>query len=138
MSAITVHLEVPEFIEAGLRHGTMERVGGVIRHTDNKQIVAWLREGGKVGQTAESVAGVLEQVVSHSGARSATIVRLVAGAVPIIHLAMAGYSLAEHILGIRRMSLRSGVSSIVYLRNSKGIERSSYSQLLSTLRIALS
>jgi len=111
----------------------MERVGGVIRHTDNKQIVAWLREGGKVGQTAESVAGVLEQVVSHSGARSATIVRLVAGAVPIIHLAMAGYSLAEHILGIRAHESEIGR---IFDRVSEEFQRDREVELLAVIEHA--
>ena len=47
-NSMTVHLQIPEFIAAGLASGEMQRVGGVIRYTDNKRIIAWLRDGGKV------------------------------------------------------------------------------------------
>ena len=40
MSSITVHLKVPKRIETGLASGSMERVGGVIRYSDSKGIIA--------------------------------------------------------------------------------------------------
>lgn len=48
MSSIEVLLEVPPAIAQGLANGTLERVGGVIREVGNKQVVAWLREGGSL------------------------------------------------------------------------------------------
>jgi len=44
MTPISVSLEVPAHIALGLITGTYERVGGVIRATDTKQVVLWLRE----------------------------------------------------------------------------------------------
>lgn len=41
-----VLFEIPDDIAAGLGKGAMERVGGVIRDTSSKQVVAWLRETG--------------------------------------------------------------------------------------------
>jgi len=111
----------------------MERVGGVIRYSDSKQIVAWLREGGKIGQTAESAAGLLEHVVTNSGARYATLARLIAGAVPILHLAMAGYSLAEHIIGIRA---HEAEIERIYDRVSEEFQRDREVELLAVLEHA--
>jgi len=48
MPVIEVLLRVPLKIAAGLASGEYERVGGVIRNSANKQIVAFLREGGKL------------------------------------------------------------------------------------------
>ncbi|MCY4020294.1 MAG: hypothetical protein OXG39_12880 [Chloroflexi bacterium] len=101
MSSISVHLEVPKRIEMGLESGTMERVGGVVRNSGNKRIVAWLREGGKIGQAAEPAAGLLERVMSLSGSRYASLGKVVSGAFPLLSIAMAGYTLLEHIEGIR-------------------------------------
>lgn len=46
MSSVTTTFIIPEYISAGLSSGLYERVGGIIRQADSKQIVAWLREGG--------------------------------------------------------------------------------------------
>jgi hypothetical protein len=46
MNHFHVIFGVPQAIQHGLDSGVFERVGGVIRHTQNKQIVAWLREAG--------------------------------------------------------------------------------------------
>ncbi len=94
---IDVYFEMPEFIEAGLANGSMERVGGVIRYSDDQQILAWLRQGGQVGQAAESSAGLLQGVVS----KHSTLGIALSGAVPVLHIAMAGFGLFEHIIGIR-------------------------------------
>ena len=98
---LDIHLEVPEFIEEGLVNGTMERVGGVIRNTDDQQTIAWLRQGGQLGQVAESSAGLLEHVTRLSGSGNLAITRLLAGVTPFLNISMAGFSLLEHILGIR-------------------------------------
>ena len=80
MPSIEVLLEIPPAIAQGLANGTLERVGGVIREVGNKQVVAWLREGGQLvnntnivnglmGNLAQagqisSVTGILDTVVS--------------------------------------------------------------------------
>ena len=44
MDKVKVAFEVPDWIAWELNRGTYERVGGVIRDTQTKQVVAWLRE----------------------------------------------------------------------------------------------
>lgn len=44
---INVLFELPEEIAQGLKDGTLERVGGVIRRTSDKKIISWLTEIGK-------------------------------------------------------------------------------------------
>ncbi len=43
---LEVLFQIPKYIENGLVSGSFERVGGVIRESASKQVVAWLREGG--------------------------------------------------------------------------------------------
>ena len=100
-SSIDVYFEVPEFIEEGLSDGSMERVGGVIRYSDDGQVVAWLRQGGQMGQVAESAAGLLEHITRHSRTEHLALGRLLAGFTPLLNISMAGFSLIEHIVGIR-------------------------------------
>jgi hypothetical protein len=42
---IEVFFQVPSTLESGLISGSLERIGGIVRDTSSKQIVAWLREG---------------------------------------------------------------------------------------------
>ena len=77
MSTVQATFQVPEHIERGIANGTYERVGGVVRETKSKQIVAWLREGSKIGESAVSslvsltsvgaVASVLNLAVTTMG-----------------------------------------------------------------------
>lgn len=69
MSDIHATFEIPAHIEQGLQNGTYERVGGVVRQVDSKQIVGWLRE---VHETGEPV---LSEILSLSsvGAVSSTL-----------------------------------------------------------------
>ncbi len=133
MSSITVHLEVPKHVENGLASGKMERVGGVIRYSDNKRIVAWLREGGKIGQVTESSAGLLDDVIRLSGNQQATLGKLLAGAIPILGVAMAGYALLEHIEGIRA---HEAEIERIYDRVSEEFQRDREVSLLAALDYA--
>ncbi|GAB4516689.1 MAG: hypothetical protein OHK0046_22440 [Anaerolineae bacterium] len=69
MANLEVVFEVPKFIERGLASGTLERVGGVIRDTASKQIIAWLREGSvvqdavRVGSGLPSPFGLIANVI---------------------------------------------------------------------------
>lgn len=98
---ITVHADVPEFIEAGLVDGSMERVGGVIRYTDGGQNIARLRQVGQLGQGAEAASSLLERVAVLSGQGHLALGRLLAISTPVLNISMAGYSIAELIAGIR-------------------------------------
>jgi len=43
---LNVVFDVPPQIAKGLRDGSLERVGGVVRDSSSKQVVTWLQEGG--------------------------------------------------------------------------------------------
>lgn len=53
MIPLNVVFDLPVALANGLQSGAYERVGGVIRDSNSKQVVAWLREGGNgaVSQT---------------------------------------------------------------------------------------
>ncbi len=101
LSEIVVHTEVPEFIEAGLTDGSIERLGGIIRYTDSGQNIAQLRQVGQIGQGAESASNLLERVVEMSGQGQLALGRLLALATPVLNISMAGYGIVELIAGIR-------------------------------------
>jgi hypothetical protein len=44
MNTVNATFQIPGYIAQGLSTGTYERVGGIVRETGSKQIVAWLRE----------------------------------------------------------------------------------------------
>ncbi len=44
MNTVDATFHVPEHIAQGLSNGTYERVGGVVREIESKQVVTWLRE----------------------------------------------------------------------------------------------
>ena len=74
MTPLNVVFDLPAVLANGLQSGALERVGGVIRESNSKQVVAWLREGGSgalndltlpklpMGQAAQLVAPMLSAV----------------------------------------------------------------------------
>lgn len=66
MPQIEVMLEMPQQIVAGLASGQLERVGGVVRDVVSKQVVAWLREGGKIAENTNLAVGILNTVIHAS------------------------------------------------------------------------
>ncbi len=58
MPVIEVLLEVPAKIALGLASGQLVRVGGVIQDAKTKQIVAWLREGGKISKNSDPASAL--------------------------------------------------------------------------------
>jgi len=74
MTPLNVVFDLPAALANGLENGALERVGGVIRDSNSKQVVAWLREGGSgalnnltlpklpMGQAAQLVAPMLSAV----------------------------------------------------------------------------
>ena len=100
MSSISVHLEVPAFIESGLASGSMERVGGVIRFAGNKRIVAWLREGGEITEEIASGSGLLHSILKSTGKSAAAIGNILGRTLPVLSIAFAGYELSKMIGGI--------------------------------------
>ncbi len=66
MPLISVTLDVAHHIAAGLASGQLERVGGVVREMENKQVVAWLREGGKIADNPNLADGFLRSLLNVS------------------------------------------------------------------------
>lgn len=54
-SVIDLSFRVPRTIEDGLRSGVLERIGGVIRRSDTKEVVHWLKEAGDAGSGAQLI-----------------------------------------------------------------------------------
>ena len=131
-SKLSLHVEVPAFIETGLTDGSMQRVGGIIRNTDNQQTIALLRQGGQVGQVTESASGLLEHIIKLSGQEGA-LGSLLASAAPILGISMAGFSLIEHIVGIRA---HEEELERIYDRVGEEFQRDREIQLFSALAFA--
>lgn len=66
MSTLDASFYMPENIKQGISSGIYERVGGVIRKADSKQIVLWLREIGNGNN-------ILEPILLQAGAASSVI-----------------------------------------------------------------
>jgi len=75
-------LDVPLKIAAGLASGQLERVGGVIRDVGSKQVVAWLREGGKIASNSNLAGGLLKTLIDvPTGGVASAVVGLIDTAV---------------------------------------------------------
>ncbi len=82
MPIIQVMLEVAPHIAMGLASGHLERVGGVIREAGSKQVVAWLREGGKIASNTNLSGGFLKTLLdASSGGLASTVTGAVSTAV---------------------------------------------------------
>ncbi|MCY3796474.1 MAG: hypothetical protein OXG84_01615 [Chloroflexi bacterium] len=74
MLQIQVMLEVPLKIAAGLASGQLELLGGVVREKATGQIVALLREGGRVASNTDLANGILRTVLqANSGGLLSTL-----------------------------------------------------------------
>ena len=100
MPSIEVLLEVPTKIEEGLADGTLERVGGVIRHSKNGQIVAHLREGGQISSNPQLTQGLMGGLLGHAGMSSATIRHIILRTT-VLNTAVAGFTLLMMVNRIR-------------------------------------
>lgn len=68
MAALEVVFEVPNAIDAGLKSGAFQRIGGVIVERDSKQIVAWLRDG--ISHSSDDLPSVFSSVLASTGAQA--------------------------------------------------------------------
>lgn len=105
MPSIEVLLEIPPAIAQGLANGTFERVGGVIREVGNKQVVAWLREGGKIASNPNILTGGLGSVATsllntavsahshHLIMQALARQGMLIGTMGILNIAISGYTL---------------------------------------------
>ena len=133
MATITVEFEVPDDVLTGLATGKYERVGGVIRHANSKQVFAWLREGGKMSRDAGSSMRLLPTLLQATGMNARTVT-VVAGAVtlagPLLDVAITTYTIYR--LKKRIESLKQEIAEI-YDRLDKQFEKGRNAELRAAL-----
>lgn len=119
MTTVNATFYIPKPIEQGLSNGTYERIGGVIREANSKQIVAWLREGSEVGK-------ILESVLPDVGAVSS-----------ILNLAIStiGFAVVLKRLGVIELQLQQAQE--VLQTNGYKIDLSFYANFRSALDLAI-
>ena len=98
--APVVHVDLPETIANGLSDGSMERIGGVIRYSDDRQVVAWLRHSVEMGRTTKSMAGLIEHVSRITGTTDLALDKIASGVAPLLNISITGYPLPEYIEGV--------------------------------------
>jgi hypothetical protein len=103
MNTITVVMEVPISIEVGLKTGTLERVGSVIRHTHDKQVVAWLREGGQTLQNPNTTNGLLASLMRSAGMNNHTVTVVLSRTMGTVNLAISAYTLHMMIQRVQQL-----------------------------------
>ncbi|MGB7340750.1 MAG: hypothetical protein WBC91_17765 [Phototrophicaceae bacterium] len=103
MSNIQILFQIPTQIETGLALGTYERIGGVVRDTGTKQVVMWLQEGSQFSSGQNVVGGLMSSVMHKTGMSSAAASAVLGGTVPVLNLAMAGYTLYLMIESVREL-----------------------------------
>lgn len=59
MTSVTATFILPEVISTKLAKGVYERVGGVVRDSQTKQVIIWLRETGQSTQMSNAVPSIL-------------------------------------------------------------------------------
>lgn len=104
MPALEVLFDVPDKIAAGLKAGQLERIGGVIVNSENKQVVAWLRDG--VLKQDQPFPQALASALSISRGQAQLMTQLAAlmGAGQLINLAVTAASFHAVMQRLDRMS----------------------------------
>lgn len=134
--SIRVEFEVPDDIANGLTNGTLERVGGVIRFADSKQVVAWLRDGGNVSRSSSSALTLLPTLLRATGMNARTVA-VVAGAVtvagPLLDIAITAYTI-HHLT--RRISALNKKIDDIYDRIDRHFAKAESAALETALLLA--
>ncbi|MCY3977709.1 MAG: hypothetical protein OXG23_06385 [Chloroflexi bacterium] len=95
---INVAFDVPAAIADGLANGSLERVGGIVRFADNKQIVAWLQESGNMSSGATKGLTLFSTLLAAVGTNAGTIETLTSVArvgADVVDLAVTFYALEK-------------------------------------------
>ena len=133
---VRVEFEIPDAIEKGLLNGTLERVGGVIRFSESKQVVAWLRGGGKMSPSPSSGLTLLPTLLRATGMNARTVA-VVAGAVtvagPLLDVAITSYTIYR--LSMRIKELQQEIADI-YNRLEKLLAKGNAAALNTALILA--
>jgi len=136
MATIRVEFEIPDDIANGLGNGTFERVGGVIRHAESKQVFAWLREGGNMSRNSSSTLKLLPSLLQIAGMNAKTVA-VVAGAVtiagPLLDVAIAAFTIYYFTERIR--ALEKKIEKI-YDRIDHRFDRTEAAALMTALDLA--
>jgi len=100
---LNVTLDLPKRIAKGLLSGQFERVGGVVRDVETKQVVAWLRD---IGNSSNQV---LSTVLSPStlSSTASTALSLANPVIGVLNLAVAtmGFIVIKNRLGVIEQQL---------------------------------
>ena len=129
MSTINATFQVPKNIAQGLSNGTLERVGGVIREANSKQVVAWLRETGNSGKTLESVlqnVNAVSSVLQNVGAVSSVL---------NLSVSTMGFAIVLNRLGVIEHQLQQA-QKVLHTINYK-IDLSFYANFRAALDLAM-
>lgn len=89
MANLSVNFDVPTNILHGLANGSLERIGGIIRDTQSKQVVAWLRDGAAPGSENPIMHALMSAA---NGGRYAGMT--LASSTMLLNVALSGVSLA--------------------------------------------
>lgn len=95
---INVAFDVPGAIETGLDKGILERVGGIVRFADNKQIVAWLQESQNMSNQAAKGSTLFSTLLAAVGTNAGTVETLTSAArvgADVLDLAVTFYALEK-------------------------------------------
>ncbi len=95
MSNVEVFLQIPEVIQAKIASGSYERIGGIVRDSSSKKVVAWLREG----------AAVSPNVLSNQIAFSSQALGMVSTSGFVLNLALTSASLVTLMAKLDRLSI---------------------------------
>ena len=117
MPVIEVLLKVAPDIALGLASGQLERVGGVIRDSASKQVVAWLREGGRI-DTNSDPASALPRFLFQSLLQSAKLANVgdVAQQVTALSKLAGSLGVAGNVLGLVNVAATAHSHHLITLR----------------------
>ncbi len=117
MPVIEVLLQVAPHIALGLASGQLERVGGVIRDSTSKQVVAWLREGGQIRNNPDP-ASALPRFLFQSILRSANLANIgdVAQQVTALSKLAGSLGAANNVLGLVNVAATARSHHLINLR----------------------
>jgi hypothetical protein len=114
---INVLFDVPALVAQGLKNGSLERVGGVVRDSSSKQVVMWLQEGGS------EVSKVLANPPMAGGANA------LAAANPLLATANLGVSVAGFAMVLQQLNRISDQIRAVEARISHKLDDQALAQL---------